>query len=215
MAAPGTRLSGRRPPHHAEMYPAHGPAARFLVLSGPSGAGKSTLIQALLARRRDLVRCLSVTTRAARGAEREGVDYFFTSAEAFAARAATGEFLEHATVFGRHSYGTPRAFVAEQLERGLSVIKDVDVQGAAQIRASFPAAVQVFVAPSSRDEIARRLRGRGTDAPEVIERRLAAADAELARWRDYDYLVLNDELERAVADLDAILHAERLRTPRA
>lgn len=197
------------------MYPAHGSAARFIVLSGPSGAGKSTLIQALLARRRDLVRCLSVTTRQPRGSEREGVDYHFTSAEDFAARVAAGDFLEHATVFGKHSYGTLRAVVEGHLAVGRSVIKDVDVQGGAQIRRSFPAAIQVFVAPSTRGEIERRLRARGTDSPEVVERRLAEADAELACWRDYDYLVINDDLDHAVDDLDAVLRAELLRTPRA
>jgi guanylate kinase len=158
-----------------------------------------------------MLRCLSCTTRAPRGQERDGVDYFFLAPEEFARRAGSGEFLEHATVFGKHSYGTPRAFVEQQLAAGRSVIKDVDVQGAAQIRRTFPAAVQVFVAPSSRAEIERRLRGRGTDSDEVIARRLAEADAELARWRDYDYLVVNDDLGRAVDDLAAVLRAAALR----
>ncbi|MCK6487940.1 MAG: guanylate kinase [Planctomycetes bacterium] len=196
------------------MYPAHGPAARFLVISGPSGAGKSTIIQGLCARLPGLVRCLSCTTRAARGQERDGVDYFFLSAEEFARRTAAGAFLEHATVFGKHSYGTPRAFVEEQLAAGRSVIKDVDVQGGAQIRRSFPAALQVFVAPSSRGEIERRLRHRGTDSEEVIARRLAEADAELARWQDYDHLVINDQLEQAIDDVAAILRAAALRIQR-
>lgn len=193
------------------MYPAPAPAARFLVISGPSGAGKSTIIQALLARTPGLVRCLSCTTRAPRGQERDGVDYFFLAPEEFARRVAADAFLEHATVFGKHSYGTPRSFVEEQLAAGRSVVKDMDVQGAAQIRRSFPAAVLVFVAPSSRAEIERRLRGRATDSDEVIARRLAEADAELARWRDYDFLVINDDLERAVGDLAAVLRASGLR----
>lgn len=193
------------------MYPQPAPPARFLVISGPSGAGKSTLMGRLLLARGDLVRCLSVTTRPPRGQERDGVDYHFSTPESFAAQVAAGAFLEHATVFGRHSYGTLRAVVAGHLTAGRSVIKDVDVQGAAQIRATFPEAVQVFVAPTSRSEIERRLRSRATDSEEVIALRLTEADAELARWREYDYLVINDGLDRAVADLSAILDAERLR----
>jgi guanylate kinase len=196
------------------MYPQLPSAARFLVISGPSGAGKSTLIGRLLERRSDLVRCLSVTTRAPRGQERDGADYFFVTADDFAKRVAADGFLEHAVVFGRHSYGTPRQFVSEQLAAGRSVIKDVDVQGAAMIRRTFPAAIHVFVAPSSRTEIERRLRSRGTDSDEVIALRLAEADAELERWRNYDYLVTNDDLERAVDDLMVIIEAERLRVPR-
>ena len=168
----------------------------------------------LLMRRGDVVRCLSVTTRSPRGQERDGVDYFFVTPEAFAQRIAAGDLLEHAVVFGRHSYGTPRQFVSEQLARGNSVIKDVDVQGAAEIRQTFPAAVHIFVAPTSRIEIERRLRARGTETEDIIASRLAEADAELACWRNYDYLVINDDIERAVADIAAILDAERLRVPR-
>jgi guanylate kinase len=193
------------------MYPQPGPSPRFLVISGPSGAGKSTLMGRLLLARGDLVRCLSVTTRPPRGQERDGVDYHFSTPEAFAAQVAAGAFLEHATVFGKHAYGTLRAVVEGHLAAGRSVIKDVDVQGAAQIRSTFPAAIQVFIAPTSRSDIELRLRSRATDSEEVIARRLAEADAELARWREYDYLVINDGLDRAVADLAAILDAERLR----
>jgi len=188
-------------------YPARRSAGLFLVLSGPSGAGKSTLIQHFLAGHPQFVRCLSVTTRAPRGQECEGVDYFFTDAEAFRRRAAAGEFLEHAEVFGRF-YGTPRSFVTDHLAAGRGVIKDMDVQGAATLRQTFPEAVQVFTAPADRAEIERRLRSRGTDSDDVIACRLAEADAELAQWRRYDYLVINDDLERAVADLAAIVRAE-------
>lgn len=187
--------------------------ARLIVISGPSGAGKSTVIQRACALEPRLVRCLSCTTRAPRGAERDGVDYWFLAQEEFDRRAAAGGFLEHAVVFGKASYGTPRAFVEQQLAAGNSVIKDVDVQGAAQIRASFPQAIQVFLIPPDQADVERRLRGRGTDAPEVVARRLAEAEREVARWRDYDYLIVNAEVERAAADLLAVLRASALRIP--
>jgi guanylate kinase len=192
-------------------YPAPSPAGRFIVLSGPSGAGKSTLIERLRVLDPTVERCLSVTTRAPRGAERDGVDYWFVDQAEFDRRAAAGGFLEHAVVFGKASYGTPRAFIEERLAAGRTVIKDVDVQGARQIRTTFPAAVHVFVAPPSHADIEARLRGRGTDAEEAVRRRLAEADLELACWRDYDFLVVNGDLERAAADLAAIVRAGRLR----
>lgn len=195
-------------------WPSLPPPARLLVVSGPSGAGKSTVIARACALEPALVRCLSCTTRAPRGAERDGVDYWFLPPEEFARRAAAGGFLEHAVVFGRASYGTPRAFVEEQLAAGRSVIKDVDVQGAAQIRASFPQAVHVFLVPPAAGEVEARLRGRGTDAPDVVARRLAEAAHEVARWRDYDYLIVNADVDRAAADLLAVLRASALRIPR-
>jgi guanylate kinase len=195
------------------MYPAHGPQSLFLVLSGPSGAGKSTVIQRFLRANPGFIRCLSVTTRAPRGTEQDGRDYFFTTADEFSRRVGANQFLEHAVVFGKHHYGTPRTFVEENLRAGRSVIKDVDVQGALRIRSTFPKAVQVFIVPPSRDEIERRLRGRATDDEDTIRRRLEEADAELALWEQYDYLVINDDLERAVADLSAIVRAEQLAAP--
>ena len=195
------------------MYPAHGPQSLFLVLSGPSGAGKSTVIQRFLRANPGYIRCLSVTTRAPRGTEQDGRDYFFTSADEFSARVGANQFLEHAVVFGKHHYGTPRTFVEENLRAGRSVIKDVDVQGALRIRSTFPKAVQVFIVPPSREEIERRLRGRATDDEDTIRRRLEEADAELALWEQYDYLVINDDLDRAVADLSAIVRAEQLAAP--
>ena len=195
------------------MYPAPGPQSLFLVLSGPSGAGKSTVIQRFLRANPGFIRCLSVTTRAPRGTEQDGRDYFFTSADEFSRRVGANQFLEHAVVFGKHHYGTPRTFVEENLRAGRSVIKDVDVQGALRIRSTFPKAVQVFIVPPSRDEIERRLRGRATDDEDTIRRRLEEADAELALWEQYDYLVINDDLDRAVADLSAIVRAEQLAAP--
>jgi guanylate kinase len=198
-----------------EPYPAHGPTALFLILSGPSGSGKSTLMNAFMQRRPDFVRCLSVTTRPPRGSEQNGVDYHFVDETGFLRRVDSGAMLEHAQVFGKHRYGTLRSVVEDHLAAGRGVIKDMDVQGAAQVRSSFPAAVHIFVVPPTRADIESRLRGRGTDAPEVIARRLEEAERELACWRDYDYLVVNDTVERAVGDLEAIVLAERLRTARA
>lgn len=195
-------------------WPALPPAPRLLVVSGPSGAGKSTVIARACARDPALVRCLSCTTRAPRGGERDGVDYWFLDQAEFDRRAAGGGFLEHAVVFGRASYGTPRAFVEEQLAAGRSVVKDVDVQGAAQIRATFPQAVHVFLVPPAAGDIESRLRGRGTEDAAAVARRLAEADRELACWRSYDYLVVNAEPDRAAADLLAVLRASALRIPR-
>jgi guanylate kinase len=192
-------------------YPAHGPSALFVILSGPSGSGKSTLMSAFMRRRADFVRCLSVTTRPPRGTEQDGIDYHFVDEAEFLRRIETGAMLEHAQVFGKYRYGTLRAVVEGRLAAGLGVIKDMDVQGAAQVRTTFPQAVQIFVVPPTRAEIERRLRGRGTDAEDVIARRLAEADRELERWRDYDYLIINDDVERAATDLDLIVRAHRLR----
>lgn len=195
-------------------FPSHRPQALFVVLSGPSGAGKSTLMQRFVTSSPDFVRCLSVTTRPPRGDERDGVDYLFASEAEFAERIHTGELLEHAQVFGNHSYGTPRSFVESSLAAGRSVIKDVDVQGAFTIRGTFPAALHIFVVPPSRSEIERRLRSRGTESEDAIRRRLAEADRELGLWDRYDYLVINDDIDQAVADLGTIIRAQRLRVGR-
>ncbi len=195
-------------------FPTHRSSALFVVLSGPSGAGKSTLMERFVREQGDFVRCLSVTTRPPRGEERDGVDYLFVSPAEFESRIEEGELLEHAQVFGKHSYGTPRDFVELQLAAGQSVIKDVDVQGAFTIRGTFPAAIHVFVVPPSRAEIERRLRCRGTESADEIKRRLAEADRELRVWDRYDYLIINDEIARAVAELVAIVRAERLRVHR-
>lgn len=195
-------------------FPAHGPSALFVVLSGPSGAGKSTLMDAFVARHPDFVRCLSVTTRPPRGAEQDGVDYFFVGEEEFAQRVENDQLLEHAQVFGKHSYGTPRSFVEGNLAAGRSVIKDVDVQGAFTIRGTFPGALHIFVVPPDRQEIERRLRSRGTESEEAIRRRLNEAERELGVWDRYDYLIINRDIDQAVADLAVIVAAERLRVRR-
>lgn len=194
-------------------WPTLPPSPRLLVVSGPSGAGKSTVIRRACELEPALVRCLSCTTRPPRGDERDGIDYWFLAQDEFDRRAAAGGFLEHAVVFGKASYGTPRTFVEESLAAGRSVVKDVDVQGAAQIRATFPAAVHVFLVTPDRAEVERRLRGRGTDSEDTVRRRLDEMEREVSRWRSYDYLIVNADVERAAQDLLAVLRASALRIP--
>jgi guanylate kinase len=183
----------------------------LLVLSGPSGSGKSTVIDGFMANRRDFVRSISVTTRAPRGQERDGVDYFFIDEARLQRLIDEDALLEYAQVFGKHSYGTPRHFVEEQFRAGHSVVMDIDVQGALQIRGRLPErSCLVFVTPPSLVELERRLRGRATDSDEAIARRLVTAQQELAQWRQYDQLVINDQLEQAIQDLQAIVRAREL-----
>ncbi len=184
---------------------------RFVCLVGPSGAGKSTLLHQFLARRPDYRRCLSVTTRPPRGEEKDGIDYVFVDQPEFDRRVAAGAFLEHATVFGKASYGTTRSWVQDRLDAGQGVIKDLDIQGAAQVRERMPGAVLVFVTPSRRDEIERRLRSRATDDEATIRRRLDESERELAQAGLCGHLVVNDDLGSAVADLAAIVRAAELR----
>lgn len=195
-------------------FPHHAQRSLLVVMSGPSGAGKSTLLRRFLLHNPDFVMSISVTTRTPRTGEVDGRDYAFVSGEEFQRRLAAKEFLEHAQVFGRHWYGTPRGFIEARFAEGRSVIKDIDVQGAAQIRGNYPDAVLVYVVPPSRDEIEKRLRSRSTETEDSIRSRLAACDAELAQWRAYDYLVINDDLERAAADLTAVVAAHRMRIAR-
>ena len=192
----------------------------LLVVSAPSGAGKTTLCERLRAEFPALTYSVSCTTRAPREGERDGADYHFLSEAEFGRRLEAGEFLEHAEVHG-HRYGTLRRTVAEGLAAGRDVLLDIDVQGAAQIRARLAAAAEgdpirrgyadLFIAPPSLDELRRRLERRGTDARETIERRLQKAGAEMARASEYDYVLVNDDLDRAYGVLRAILVAERHR----
>ncbi|MBI5070401.1 MAG: guanylate kinase [Deltaproteobacteria bacterium] len=184
----------------------------LLVLSAPSGAGKTTLAHRLAKADPDARFSVSATTRAPRGAERDGVDYHFVSRERFDALVAAGALAEWAEVHGNR-YGTLAATVDEALARGRIALFDIDVQGGAQIRARWPErAVTVFILPPSMAELERRLRARSTDAEPVIARRLAAAREEIARGTTlYDWLVVNDDLDRALADLRAIVARERAR----
>jgi guanylate kinase len=186
----------------------------MLVVSSPSGAGKTTLCRRLLADSPELVASVSATTRAPRPGEVDGREYRFLDRDAFDAMVATGAFLEWADVH-EHRYGTPRRPVAEALAEGKDVLFDIDWQGASAIAATAPAeAVRVFVLPPSMAELATRLHGRAQDDEDVIRRRLARAYGEIAHWTEYDYVVVNDDLERAYAELSAIYRAERLKRVR-
>jgi len=189
-----------------------------LVVSGPSGAGKSTVCRELLALEPLLHFSVSCTTRPPRPGEADGAAYYFISRAQFEARLAEDGFLEHAEVHGNY-YGTPRSEVAPHIAAGRDVLLDVDVQGARNLRtrlapATFGPPVFVFIAPPSLAELERRLRGRGTESEDTLQRRLGNARRELAAWREYDCLVVNDTVADAVARLRAILLAARCATPR-
>ena len=174
------------------------------VLAAPSGAGKTTLVHALTARHPDLRFSISYTTRPQRRREVHGVDYLFVSEREFMALEAAGELLESAEVFDNR-YGTSREQVERYLADGHPVILEIDWQGARQVRESMPAAHSVFILPPSRGELEHRLRQRGTDSEAAIERRLADALADMSHWDEFDYVIVNDDLRKAVADLEAVL----------
>jgi guanylate kinase len=177
---------------------------RLTVLSGPSGVGKGSVIAAVRRRHPHVWLSVSVTTRAPRPGEVDGVQYHFVGAAAFARMVADGELLEHATYAGS-SYGTPRRPVEERLAAGVPALLEIELQGARQVRAAMPEAQLVFLAPPSFDELARRLTGRGTEDPERIRRRLDVARIELAAEDEFDTVVVNDELEAAADRLVALL----------
>lgn len=185
----------------------------LVVLSGPSGAGKNTVLNAVLPRIPDLRYSVSVTTRPPRAGEVEGVDYYFVDDATFDDMIRTGQLLEWAEFCG-YRYGTPRRFVEECLSRGESVISDIDIKGAAQIKRTYPEGVFVFLLPPSLGELRKRLARRGTEGEEAIARRLQVAVEELRAIREYDYWIVNDSVERAAADLEAIIRAERQRVAR-
>lgn len=189
------------------------PGGLILVVTGPSGAGKGTLVARLLEQRPDCVFSVSATTRPRRSTEDHGREYIFLSHEEFLARVEQGFFLEWANVHGK-LYGTPAGPVDEQVRAGHVVVLDVDVQGGASVRRARPDAVSVFIHPPSIEALRERLRTRNTDSEEVVERRLRNAPGEIAQYREYDYLVMNDDLEAAVARLIAIVDAERARVSR-
>lgn len=180
-----------------------------LVIAAPSGAGKSSIVRGLLAGWPGTRPSVSVTTRAPRLGETEGRDYFFRSREMFDAMVARGELLEHATVFGR-SYGTPRALVEASLAAGEDVVLDIDWQGWRQLsRALAGDAVGVFILPPSLEQLEARLRGRGSDAPEEVTRRMRGARDEIGHWEEFDHVLVNDELAHCVAAVGSILTAAR------
>ena len=181
--------------------------AAVFVITGPSGVGKGTLIRAV----RDLVPELelstSATTRARRAGEVDGVDYHFIDRDEFDRRVAEGLFLEHATYSG-NQYGTLRTEVEERNARGAPVVLEIELQGARQVRATMPEAVQIFIAPPDPADLRRRLEGRGTDDAETIESRLAVAEEELAARGEFPHTVVNDDIDRAAAELAALIRSD-------
>jgi len=185
----------------------------LFIVSAPSGAGKTSLLKRLREELPDLVISTSHTTRPKRPGEVDGRDYYFVSVETFERMLAEGAFLEHAKVFD-HYYGTARRQVEENLERGFDVVLEIDWQGARQVREKMPESRSIFILPPSRQVLEQRLRSRGQDSEAVIARRMRAARDEIAHYDEYDYLVVNDRFEQALAQLESIIVADRLRLAR-
>ncbi len=184
-----------------------------IVVSGPSGVGKTTLVGRLLARDPRCIRSVSVTTREKRPDEAEGASYFFVSEERFLQMRQGGELAESA-IYRERWYGTPKSFLTERIAEGKCVVLNIEVLGGAQVRASDPGALLIFVLPPSWEELRRRLTSRGTDTAEAIEGRIRRGHEEIRSIGDYDYVVINDDLDACVADLAAIVRGERRRRAR-
>jgi len=184
-----------------------GRRGRLFVIAAPSGAGKTSLVRALMERAPGLRFSISYTTRQQRPNEEHGRDYFFVSRDDFEAMVARGEFLEHARVFDNY-YGTALGQVEASLASGQDLILEIDWQGAQQIRHALPECCSIFILPPSRAELERRLRGRGTDAEDVIQRRLRDAASDMTHWSEFDYVVVNDDFEQALGELQAIVRGE-------
>lgn len=186
----------------------------LLVISGPSGSGKGTVCKKLLERNKDLVYSISATTRKARKGEIDGVNYFFMDEKTFDEMASRGEFLEYASVHG-NKYGTPKKFVVEQVNKGEIVILEIDVQGALQVKKLYDEAVFVFLLPPSMEELKKRILKRGTESKEDMDIRLKNAGDELKLVYEYDYVVVNDSVDEAVENIEAIIKAEKLKVKRS
>lgn len=184
----------------------------LIVVSGPSGAGKGTVVGELI-KNEGYALSVSATTRSPREGETDGVNYFFKTIDEFKKMIADNDFLEYAEFCGNF-YGTPLPYVRQMLDEGKNVILEIEVKGAFQVKRSLPEAVLVFLAPPSLGELENRLRGRGTEAEEVIQRRMKRAAEEMELFAEYDYIVVNTEVEKAVSDIRSIVTAERLKTDR-
>ncbi len=185
----------------------------LVVISAPSGGGKGTILKELFAQNENLRLSVSATTRAPRPGEEHGKQYYFLSREEFEALIAQGRMLEHAEYVGNY-YGTPRDPVEEWLSQGRDVVLEIEVQGGAQVKKLMPECVSIFILPPSMKVLGERLRGRGTETEETVQKRLATARREIPQAREYDYLVFNDLLEDAVEEILAILRAEKLKYSR-
>ncbi len=186
------------------------PKGKTFIICGPSGVGKGTVVSRLLEADPTLYFSVSATTRAPRAGEADGVHYHFLTRERFQEWIDAGDFLEHAQFVGNF-YGTPRRYVDEAMDQGRDVLLDIEIQGAEQIHQKRPEAVRIYIAPPSWEELERRLTGRGTEDGEKIRSRLARGREEFAAARDFDYLVINDTVDHAVAEIRAIMTAEHCR----
>lgn len=187
------------------------PTGNIYIVVAPSGAGKTSLVGALLKAEPKVGLSVSYTTRAPRAGEVDGQHYHFVAREAFEHMIGQSDFLEYAEVYGNY-YGTSASWIKSQLEEGKDILLEIDWQGASQVRQIFPRAVGIFIMPPSMEELERRLRGRATDSEEVIVRRLSAARAEIDKVSEYDFIIVNDDFERAKTDLISVIHSQRLRS---
>ena len=185
----------------------------LIIISGPSGAGKGTVYNEVVSRRPNIKKSVSVTTRNPRPGEVEGVHYYFRTLEQYQEMIAKGEFLETASVYCNY-YGTPKAPVLKMLADGNDVMFEIDTLGAEQIRKKYPKSITIFLMPPSFEELERRLRGRGTESEEAITRRLGLARSELSKYKLFDYIVFNDNVENAIEGVISIIDAEKSKTVR-
>jgi len=213
-------MSNTNSTEHESPAVANGSGPLLILISAPSGGGKTTVCQQLLGARPEMARAITCTTRPPRSGERDGTDYYFLDEASFLERLRAGEFLEHATVYG-HRYGTLKSEVVQRLRQGRDILLNVDVQGAASIRCQADqepelkrALVTVFLSPPSLATLEQRLRNRGTDAPEIIEKRLAVARHEIAQWRDFDYVVVSASIGEDLRRMMAIVETEKMRSIR-
>jgi guanylate kinase len=185
----------------------------LIILSGPSGAGKGTVCDALMKHKTDLILSVSCTTRECRPGEFEGVDYYYKSKEEFDDLIKQGEFLEYASVYNNY-YGTPRSFVLDKLSQGRDVLLEIDVQGALNVKKTFPEGVYLFLVPPSLQELEQRIRGRATETEEQIRMRLSKATSEMGKMGEYDYVIVNDRIDRVVRSIECIIEAEKRKVSR-